>query len=309
MIYTRIDHHLFRYALVSAELGSFRRAALELNTQQSTVSRGVRSLEDCVGTELFKRTYGGIRPTPAGIQFLQEATLGFRHMNRALERAKAVQRGEDGALTVGVSLPLNLLIAHFARFRKDHNCISVEIVESTASANCLSVRQRVVDVAFVINADRHKVLQALHLGDERIVAVLPKSHSAAGARSLSLKDLENENFILCASSTGPELHNYLEKRMARRGLKLRAQLHPVSECNLIDMVALGLGITIGIGRQLGTATDGVVIVPLAGKNVLPLNAVWLESNPNPALKRLLAILQRNVRADPPNEKRNFSSTR
>ncbi|WP_430691604.1 LysR family transcriptional regulator [Mesorhizobium vachelliae] len=54
-----MDLRLFRYALISAKHGSFRRAAAVLNVQQSTVSRGVRGLENQVGTELFERNHAG----------------------------------------------------------------------------------------------------------------------------------------------------------------------------------------------------------------------------------------------------------
>ena len=79
-----LDFRLFRYALASAEYGSFRRAALALNTQQSTVSRGVRDLEHLVGAELFERLHTGVRPTAAGDRFLEEATFGFDHLRRAM---------------------------------------------------------------------------------------------------------------------------------------------------------------------------------------------------------------------------------
>lgn len=80
-----LDLRLFRYALASAELGSFRRAAAALNIQQSTVSRGVRNLEHRIGAELFERDHSGVRPTVAGDRFLEEATLGFDHLRRATE--------------------------------------------------------------------------------------------------------------------------------------------------------------------------------------------------------------------------------
>lgn len=72
-----IDFRLFRYALVAAEHGSFRRAATTLNVQQSGVSRGVKNLEHRLGTELFVRGPAGVRPTPAGDRFLKEAALGY----------------------------------------------------------------------------------------------------------------------------------------------------------------------------------------------------------------------------------------
>lgn len=286
-----LDLRLFRYALTSAEHGSFRRAAAALNLQQSTVSRGVRNLEHRVGVNLFERDHAGIRPTAAGDRFLDEATLGFDHLRRAMERAEASQRGEHGELTVGVSVPFNLLADFLGRFRAGHGGVSVEIVESTTRASWGLVQQRQVDVAFVAEVSGNGAPRSLYLRDERMVVVLPKSHPLAGASRLSLEELRRERFIFETSGLGPEIQEYLKKRMAKWDVEPRVQLHRVGQCNVINMVALGFGVTIIIGPPPRAATDGVVLIPLAGRNVLSLHAVWMESNPNPALRALLDIIR------------------
>lgn len=287
-----LDLRLFRYALASAERGSFRQAATALNVQQSTVSRGVRSLEHRVGMALFERNHAGVRPTPAGDRFLEEATLGFDHLRRAFQRAEASQRGEHGELTVGVGVPFSVLGDLFERFRAGYGGVSVEIVETTSRESSALIQQRSFDVAFVARTNGNGAAQALYLRDERVMTVLPKSHPLAGARKLSFEELRRERFILGASGVGPDLQEHLAKRMAKWGVEPRVQLHRVGRCNLIDMVALGFGVTTIVGPPPSVAADRVVIVPLAGRNVLPIYAVWVESNPNPALKALLDILRR-----------------
>ncbi len=286
-----VDFRLFQYALTSAEQGSFRRAAASLNVQQSTVSRGVRSLEDQVKARLFERDHSGVRPTPAGDRFLEEATLGFDHLRRALLRAEALQRGEHGELAVGVSVPFSVLSELFERFRAGHGGVSVELVESTSAGSVALVQQRSVDIAFVGKMQENGLAQSLYLNGEPMMAVLPKSHPLIGASKVSFENLRDERFILAANGVGPDLQEHLAKRMTKAGVEPRVQLHRVGQCNLINMVALGFGVTIVIGTPPRAATDGVAVVPLAGRNVLSLHAVWMESNPNPALKALLDIAQ------------------
>jgi DNA-binding transcriptional LysR family regulator len=167
--------------------------------------------------------------------------------------------------------------------------VSVEIVESTSGGSSALVQQRSVDVAFVGNAHGNGAARSLFLRDERMMAVLPKSHPLASARKLSFEELRQERFILGASGMGPDLEEHLAKRLAKSGAEPRTRLHRVGYCNLINMVALGFGVTLVIGTAPRAATDGVVVVPLAGRNVLPLHVIWMESNPNPALKALLDI--------------------
>lgn len=285
-----VDFRLFTYALVSAEHGSFRRAAAALNLQQSTVSRGVRTLEHRVGAELFERNHAGIRPTPAGDRFLQEATLGFDHLKRAMRQAEASQRGEHGELTVGASVPFTLFGELFERFREKHSGVELEIVEGTASASSALVHQRRVDVAIVASRHENGGFQSQRLGDEPILAVLPRSHSQAGARRLSIDDLRQEMFILSANGLGPDIRDYLTRRMTKSGTEPRIQLHRASQCDLINMVASGFGVTIAVGRTRAVI-DGVVFIPLAGRSTISVWAIWMDSNPNPALHDLLDIAQ------------------
>ncbi|BCH27870.1 hypothetical protein MesoLjLb_76550 [Mesorhizobium sp. L-8-3] len=90
---------------------------------------------------------------------------------------------------------------------------------------------------------------------------------------------------------GPDLEEYLVTRMARWNVKPKVHIHSVCQCNLINMVAMGFGVTLAIGRPPGASSDGVALVPLTGRNVMSLQAIWMETNPNPALKRLLEHLR------------------
>lgn len=285
-----VDFRLFQYALTSAEHGSFRRAAAALNLQQSTVSRGVRNLEHRVGAELFERSHAGIRPTPAGDRFLREATLGFDHLRRAMRQAVASQRGEEGELTVGASVPFPLFGGLFERFREKHAGVELEMVECTTGASSALVQQRRVDVAIVAKLHEHGGVQSLHLGDEPMLAVLPRSHSQASARRLSIEELRQETFILSAGGLGPDVRDYLTRRMTKSGTEPRIQLHRANQCDLINMVASGFGVTIAVGRTR-VAIDGVVFIPLVGRNAISVWAIWMDSNPNPALRSLLDIAQ------------------
>lgn len=286
-----LDLRLFRYALAAAEYGSFHRAALKLNVQQSSVSKGVRSLEHRIGAPLFERSHAGVRPTPSGLRFLQEATMGFDHLERAMQRIGAVQRGEDGELTVAISVPFFLIGDILEKFRRENPGVFVEIVQGTCEESALSVQQRKADVAFVTNSPTDGPLQSLHLRDERMIAVLPTSHRLAKAHTLMLEELRLERFILAAGGFGPEVAEHLGRHMGRGGNGPYLQLHRIGQCDLINMVASGFGTTIVIGRLSHAAPDGVVLVPLAARNSIATRAAWLTANANPALKGLLGTVR------------------
>lgn len=54
------------YFIVSADMGSFSKAAAVLYTTQSNISKGIKTLEEYVGDQLFIRQAKGISLTPSG---------------------------------------------------------------------------------------------------------------------------------------------------------------------------------------------------------------------------------------------------
>ena len=64
-----------RYVVAAAEKCSFRQAAAELGLWESTITRGIRELEDEIGVALFIRHPGGVKLTNAGSKFLSHARM------------------------------------------------------------------------------------------------------------------------------------------------------------------------------------------------------------------------------------------
>jgi DNA-binding transcriptional LysR family regulator len=88
-----LDLRYLRYAMLVAELGSFRRAADVLNLSQSTVSRRIQLLERRLGVPWFERSRSGTRLTYAGERFILDAAVGAGHLHQAASDLTLAQRG------------------------------------------------------------------------------------------------------------------------------------------------------------------------------------------------------------------------
>src|SRR5882757_6804969 len=119
----------------AARLGSFTRAAEELNVTHGAVSRQVRLLEDWLGTQLFVRTSRNAVPTRAGTDLLAEA-------GPALDRVAAVclhvrKRAPTRGLLHVSALPtfaMRWLIPRLPEFQRDHPGLELRIVTASTPA-------------------------------------------------------------------------------------------------------------------------------------------------------------------------------
>jgi len=98
-----VDLQHLRYAVAAADHGSFRRAAEALLLRQSTLSRCIRRLEECLKITVFERSSGGVRATQAGRDFLRMARSILEPMDTLVIGAHGVGRGEAARLTVGLA--------------------------------------------------------------------------------------------------------------------------------------------------------------------------------------------------------------
>ena len=74
----------------AGRLGSFSRAAEELQTSQSAVSRHIAGLEEQIAVRVFQRSRTGVRLNEAGSRLYDGVSGGLETIERAIEEAGAV---------------------------------------------------------------------------------------------------------------------------------------------------------------------------------------------------------------------------
>ena len=94
----RMDLRQLRQFVAVAEERSFRRAAERLHVSQPPLTVTVQRLEAEVGVQLLDRNRHGVRLTPAGEAFLEEARCTLAHAQLAVEIAQRAASGKVGTL-------------------------------------------------------------------------------------------------------------------------------------------------------------------------------------------------------------------
>ncbi len=290
-----LDLRYLRFAIAAAEHGSLRQTALALNVSQSTVSRRIQLLEHRLGFALFRRDRKGTHLTPAGENFLKEATPGMNQLRRAVQLASARHRGEYGELNIGIlaSLASGFLQLALKEFHERSPRVKVTLHEGTAQENLHRLALGRLDVVFMTGEPEIAGHVAERLWTEHVFVVLPSSHKLAEIEKLSWQQIRDETFIVSSGGPGPEIQDYLVKRLAGLGFRPTIDVHDVSRESLMHLVAIGYGLTLTSSSTVGAPTQGVVFRALVGEEEeLPSSAVWSPNNANPSLKHLLALAKR-----------------
>ena len=159
--------------------------------------------------------------------------------------------------------------------------------EETTPILVESLRELSIDVAILALPLRHKDLELFPLRTEPLFAVLPKNHPLAAARSLALKDLRGESFVMLRDG-----HCFRDLSIAactRARVAPRIAFESGQFSSLFGMVAAGVGISLApemaIDRNAGCryvrlsdtrATRTVVAAILRGRSFNRVQQAFLS---------------------------------
>ena len=104
----------------AARLGSFSRAAEELNITQSAISHQVRVLEDHLGQPLFRRIGRRIELVDAGRDFLITAHKALEEVRHGVRRLHAYSKPGSVIVMMPAALATGWFLPRLAGLRADH---------------------------------------------------------------------------------------------------------------------------------------------------------------------------------------------
>ncbi len=246
----------------AARLGSFSRAAGELNVTAAAVSHQVKSLEEFIGVELFVRLPRGLRLTPEGRAYLPELSRGFDALARA---ADSLHRDDlAGLLSISVmpSLCQLWLLPRLADFRRRFPMIDLKLIAETGLANF--VRDG-IDVGMRYGLGQYPGLRTVLFMQEEVFpmaspTLLSGRHPLRGWDDLRRHTLLHD-FALLGSE--PWLGWSAWLRAARiEGIDPQRGLHFDNSAILYQACVDGHGVGIGRSALLAEAIGAGRLVPL-----------------------------------------------
>jgi DNA-binding transcriptional LysR family regulator len=255
-----------RYFVAVAEERHMTRAAERLGIQQPPLSQQIKSLEDELDVQLFRRKPRGVELTDAGSAFLEHAQSILAQVDRASAITKRTARGEQGRVAVGFtsSAPFHPFVPRVIRaFRDMSPHVSLVLEESGSGELVQALHSEAIDAAFIRSPIADVVgLEVTPLLAEEMVAALPTGHQYATSnqdnKRLPITSLAKETFVLYKRPGGPGLYDTIITACKSAGFSPRVGQEAPRILSTLNLVAAGLGVSIVPASLRRLEMDGVV---------------------------------------------------
>lgn len=255
------------YVVAVVDEGSFTAAAASIPVSQPALSQAIASLERELGAPLFHRIGRRVTLTPAGEAFVEPA----RRMLRDAAVARSVVAQAAG-LTAGrldiVALPtlvVEPLVDLVGRFRHAHPGVLVRIVEPEGADAVLDlVRDGTCELGLGDIVPDDRLLDADHLADQRLLAVLPPGTPLTTDHDLPVSRLAG--FPLITGPRGTSTRRLVAAALHQERPDVDPRLGVVTEHReaIVPLVMAGAGAAVlpePIARS--AAALGAVVAPLS----------------------------------------------
>lgn len=283
-----------RYFRALADTLNFRRAAEDLNITQPALSRAIAQLESDIGVRLLERSNARVSLTRAGHTFVAECDRVFAALRHATEETRRVARGEIGSLAIGYTdtAIVGAIPDIIETFRQNSPNVAIRLYQVHTGAQVQMLRNGQLDIGLMTGPVDRSVFSAVIVQLERLVVLAPKGHPFENRKSLALKELAEQPFVLGDPNDWHVYNRSLMQLCEKAGFAPRViQTAPESQA-IIGLVRCGLGLTIMPECHAKMSNARVVAIPLSD-DIAPMvtEAAWIENRDHPALSRFCEHLR------------------
>ena len=264
------------------EVGSFTRAAKELNYTQSAISQMVHTLEEELDTTLLLRSKSGVQLTADGEAYLPYLRA-LCSAHRELESKRQQMQGlQSGVIRIGTftSVSRSWLPPWMKAFKKRYPSVHFVLQQGEYTNISQWIREGSVDFGF-LNPDAVGDLETVPLYQDEMQALLPVNHPLAAKSHVTLEELCAEPYILLdEGELSVPLNSFRE-----RGLEPNVQYKVVDDYTIMSMVEQGLGVSILYNLVLDKERQGFVTRPVYPPIQRIIALAWMRKKALPIASR------------------------
>lgn len=241
------------------ELGSFTKAADALGYTQSSISQMIATLENELAIKLLTRSRVGVKLTIEGAElypYIERSIISYRAMQ---EKANEIKGLETGIIRVGTvsSVTCHWMPVLIKGFQQLYPHVQFLFHQGDYTTIPEWIRTGAVDFGFITPAAAPD-LKTVSIKNGEMLAVLPKNHPLAAGKSVPLKELTRDPFILLEEGHFSEPINAFHEA----GLEPNIKYTIHDDYAIMTMVEAGLGISILAELMLRRTNYQIACLPL-----------------------------------------------
>lgn len=242
-----------------AKTNSFTRAGEILGMTQSAVSHAIFNLEKDLGVKLFERIKNGAVLTSIGEIIYVRMKEVLNGINMIYNDVRPIKNIPAGCIRVGTfpSTATSIMPKVMRIFAQDFPQIDIVLFEGTDQEILQWVENEIVDIGFItLPNNKHNSIFILQ---DELCAILPEKHKLANSKSIMLRDLHTDPFIMSKGGCEPLIREVMEKENVT--LNIRHEVNNIY--TIIEMVKENIGVTLMPNLALSTIVpDGFVLCSL-----------------------------------------------
>jgi len=199
------------YVVAVARLSNFSAAAAECNVSQPALSNQIKKLEAELGTDLFIRLSGDVRPTACGQRVVEIAQDVLNNAQRIKDTAVEYRAPEALPFNIGLTPTLApYLTQYFSElFNSIFPTMRVTMIEDLPQNMLQMVEDYTLDVALVAELNHNSNLDFTPIWNEPLFLGVRKGHPLETLPSIAPEDVPSHDFIRLPHSFGYELEDLL----------------------------------------------------------------------------------------------------
>jgi LysR family cyn operon transcriptional activator len=281
-----------RYFLDIAETEHLTQSASNLFLTQSTLSHGLRQLEQELEVSLFERLGRGLKLSQAGAEFRVFATRALRELEAGRMALAELNGLQSGRLTVGAfpTFLNTLLPATVAAFSQAYPKVMVEVRDLRAGPIAEQLLRGELDLGIAFHPTEHADIEAEALFDERLVLVVSARHSLAQHRTVPMKRLAGVPLALLPRSFATR--KLIDDHLQQAGVSTSVRVEMESVDALLGVCRHGDLASILPERAARQAQDLRSIALTAPKIVRHAGILWRRGASRSAAAREFAAFLR-----------------
>lgn len=178
------------------ECSSTKAAAERYRTQESSINRSVRELEKTVGTQLLRRTAGGMQMTEQGVTFASSIAFAFNEFSAEVQTFSSNRQTTVVSIGAPVLDKADLLAAVITEFADLFPTATVRVINEPMESLRLRLRSGTLDMIVGVLKPHSSDLTSEVLIEEEYHVAARLEHPLTAKQKVTVGDLSQYDWIV-----------------------------------------------------------------------------------------------------------------